>query len=337
MEKKFKNGLVLGKFYPPHLGHLHLIDTAAKQCEQVHLMVCSLQSEIIPGEYRHSWLYNHYKNSNVKVIHCGENLPQHPEECTDLDEFYNKYWVPTVYKYVKELDVVFTSEDYGDEFANFLGIQHVLVDKQRKTYPISGTKIREDVFSNWEFIPKFAKSYFMKRIVIIGPESTGKTTLTKMLSEHFNAEHTEEYGRTYTNITGTKNLTVEDFEKIAKGQFKDNFLDSKKDDTKLLFCDTEAITTKIFGEMYIDLDINDTIELIIFRQRFDLWLLLDVDVPWVNDGTRDFPDKRKWHIDRIKEELESKGIKYVLISGDYKQRFEKSIEEVNKIISNTNL
>ncbi len=89
--------------------------------------------------------------------------------------------------------------------------------------------------------------------------------------------------------------------------------------------------------MYIDLDINDTIELIIFRQRFDLWLLLDVDVPWVNDGTRDFPDKRKWHIDRIKEELESKGIKYVLISGDYKQRFEKSIEEVNKIISNTNL
>lgn len=334
MEKKFKNGLVLGKFYPPHLGHLYLIDKAAEQCDQVHLMVCSLKKETIPGEYRYLWLYNHYKGSNVNVIHCSEELPQYPKECNSVDEFYNKYWVPTVYKNVKELDVVFTSEDYGDEFASYLGVDHVLVDKERKKYPVSGTQIRNGAFNNWDFIPTFAKNYFMKRVVVVGPESTGKSTLVKNLATYFNAEYVEEYGRTYTNNKCTHDLNVSDFEKIANGQFLDNFCISRSKDTKLLFCDTEAITTKVFGEMYIDLRNNEEIELIINKQSFDLWLLLDIDVPWVDDGTRDFPNswEREWHMNRLKKELDSRNIEYVLISGDYKQRLEKAVKEVKKIL-----
>lgn len=332
MEKKYEVGLVLGKFYPTHLGHLHLIDTAAEQCNIVYVMMCSLEREIIPGSIRFAWLWHHYKtNTNIHIIHCTDENPQYPEDCSSADEFYNKYWVPTVRKYVGEIDVVFTSEDYGKEFSEYLGVDHVLVDKERITYPISGTKIRESSYDNWEFIPYFAKPYFMKRVVIVGPESTGKSTLTKKLAEHYNTEYAEEYGRTYTNKTGTDNLSVEDFEEIVHGQFRDNF-DYKKDDTKLLFCDTEAITTKIFAEMYIGMGKNDLIDDKIKQQKFDLWLLLDIDVKWVDDGTRDFPQKREWHMNKIKEELDSRGIKYIVISGDYDERFEKAKTEVNKIL-----
>ena len=69
----------------------------------------------------------------------------------------------------------------------------------------------------------------------------------------------------------------------------------------------------------------------IFKQYFDLYLLLDIDVPWVDDGTRDFPEGRKTHLEKLKVELESKNIQYVLISGNYDERFEKAVKEVDKL------
>lgn len=333
MAKRFKNGLVLGKFYPFHNGHAHLIDTAVKQCEVVHVMVCSLKRETIPGELRYNWIKEHYKkNKRVNVIHCDQELPQYPSDCESEFEFYNHHWVPTVYEYIEDLDAVFTSEDYGDEFAFWLDVEHVLVDKERIKHPVSGTKIRNNAFNNWNFIPDHEKSYFMKRVVILGPESVGKSTLSKKLAEHFDSEYVEEYGRTYTEKNGTLNLKTADFIKIVNKQYKMNFA-PRKAATKLLFCDTEAITTKVFAEMYINKRNIPQIEDIINNQKFDLWLLLDIDVPWVDDGTRDFQNERKKHFKLLKSELDKRGIKYVIISGsDYNDRLKKAIFEVDKLL-----
>jgi HTH-type transcriptional repressor of NAD biosynthesis genes len=107
----------------------------------------------------------------------------------------------------------------------------------------------------------------------------------------------------------------------------------RKNATKYLFCDTEAITTKIFAEMYINKKYISEIEEIIEKQNFDLWLLLDVDVPWVNDGTREFDKERTIHFNRIKEELDIRGINYRIISGsNYEDRLKKAIFEVNKLL-----
>lgn len=87
--KKFETGMVLGKFYPPHKGHLYLIDTAASQCEIVYVLCCSIKSEIIPGFLRWSWLMSIYKEQpNVKVIHVTDENPQYPEE----DENFWAIW-----------------------------------------------------------------------------------------------------------------------------------------------------------------------------------------------------------------------------------------------------
>lgn len=333
MAKKFEDGLVLGKFMPPHLGHLFLIDTAVKNCKTVHVMVCSLKNETIPGEIRYNWIKQHYKkNKNVNVIHCNQELPQYPSECNSEFEFYNQYWVPTVYSYINKLDAVFTSEDYGNEFSYWLNIEHVLVDKDRVKYPVSGTKIRNNAFNNWEFIPDHEKSYFMKRIAILGPESVGKSTLAKKLAEHFKSEYVEEYGRTYTEKTGTKNLRTSDFIHIAKKQYKMNFAPMKAA-SKFLFCDTEAITTKVFADMYIKKRNISQIDEIIDKQNFNLCILLDIDVPWVDDGTRDFQGERQRHLKLLQNELENRGIHYVTISGsNYKNRLQKAISAVNKLL-----
>ena len=103
--------------------------------------------------------------------------------------------------------------------------------------------------------------------------------------------------------------------------------------SKFLFCDTEAITTKVFANMYINKRNIPQIEEIIAKQKFDLWLLLDIDVPWVDDGTRDFQVERQKHFKILQNELDSKGINYVIISGsDYNDRLQKAIFEVNKLL-----
>lgn len=336
MEKKFKNGLVLGKFFPPTLGHFGLIDFAKEQCENIFVIVCSIKSEEIPGEYRYNWVSSNYINSpNVIVKWCNKELPQSPDECESTDEFYFKHWCPVVHEYINDLNVVFTSEDYGDEFAKYLGVDHVLFDKDRKIIPVSGTKVRKYPYGDmWNFITDDVKKYFKKKIVIVGPESTGKTTLVKKLAEYYNTKYVEEFGREYTNNIPAKNMIIKDYENIALVQ---KMLIDKHDYDldKVLFVDTEAITTKLFGELYIKDFKSDIIENIINKQEFDLYLLLNVDVPWVDDGTRDFPDKREEHFNMIKQELIDRKLPFVVISGDsYNNRFNNSLLEINKLFKN---
>lgn len=334
MEKRFKRGLVLGKFMPPHNGHLHLINTALEQCEKVFVMICSLKSEPINGVLRYNWLKMIYEGQkNIEIIHVEDENPQKPEEVESLDVFYNTFWVPTVFNRISLLNAVFTSEEYGLEFSKYLGVEHVLVDIDRQTHPISGTKVRNNPHDNWNFIPDVVKSYFTKRIVIMGPESTGKSVLTKKLAEYYGVDYVEEYGRTYTEtIKSAKDLEKEDFYTIAT-RHNSMLLDTHVDTTnKCLFVDTEALTTRIFGEMYLDNYKDARIDEIINYQWFDLYLVMDIDVLWVDDGTRDFPNERLNHFNRIISELDKLGKKYVIIKGDYDERFALAKKEVDKIL-----
>ena len=135
---KYKNSLVLGKMYPVTKGHLHLIDTALSQSEMVHVIITLNPSQSIPGEVRFEALKLCYDNvPNIK-IYCvsDEGIPAYDYECETLDEFYS-YCVPLIYSQVDSLDVIFTSEDYGNDFARYLGVEHVLVDKERVFHIIS--------------------------------------------------------------------------------------------------------------------------------------------------------------------------------------------------------
>jgi HTH-type transcriptional repressor of NAD biosynthesis genes len=327
MEKRFKTGLVLGKFCPTTEGHRYLIDTAASQCDTLYVMMCSLVSEPIPGYLRFEWLRKIYLNvPNIKIIHCEDENPQYPYE----HKHFWDIWYNSVYKRIDRLDAVFTSEEYGDPFAECLGVEHVLVDIERKVVPISATMVRNNPFKYWDFIPDVVKPYYTKKIVVVGPESTGKSTLVKQLAEHYNCPMVEEYGREYTDkFDDNFKLGMKDFENIAIGH--DRNINKALGD-KYLIIDTESITTYVFSLLYGVKESSKVLNGYMENQSFDLYLLMDIDIPWVDDGTRDFsdPNDRERHFNLLKSYLDVKA-PVRSVSGVGSDRFNCAIKYIDDL------
>jgi NadR type nicotinamide-nucleotide adenylyltransferase len=324
MEKniKYKNGFLLGKFFPPHLGHCYLMETAASMCEHLTVMVCSLEKETISGKFRFECVTElMMKHHNVSVIHITDELPQEPNEHPNFWDM----WIETVRKNVTEkIDVVFSSEMYGYELAERLGAEHFMVDLDRKTFPVSGTKIRNNPYEYWSFIPDIVKPYFVKRIAILGPESVGKTVISEKLSKHYNTRWVPEYGREYTDKF---KLTLDGICTIANKQLE---IENQvvKDANKILICDTDIITTKIWSLIYFK-TVPKSIENMVDTIDYDLYLVLSPDVPWVDDGTRVTSHMRDWHFETIKSELNRLGKQYQVISGNYDNRLSSAIKEID--------
>lgn len=325
--KRFKHGFLLGKFMPVHKGHMHMIETAIKNCENVTVLVCSIPTEPIPGHLRYVWVADIFPN--VNVIHVTDDVPHYPHENSN---FWN-IWTALLKKYIHpETDVFYSSEEYGYEVAARLNIRHEIVDLERECVPISATAIRTDPVSNWNYIPDIVKPYMVTRVVMTGPESTGKSTMAETLATHYNTTFATEYARGYCDplLEGYR-LTPEDFNCIARGQFLEEGYAAVRAN-KYLFCDTDLIVTKVYSEMYNG-SCPKFITNMIKGRKYALHLLMDIDVPWEDDKTRVFldPKKRKEHFDRIRTALDAYGYKYVIISGIGEERLKNAIRAIENL------
>ncbi|MNO67396.1 Bifunctional NAD biosynthesis protein NadR [compost metagenome] len=171
-----KNGIVLGKFLPLHLGHEFLINTAIKNTDHLTIVVCSLNREPIPGWRRFEWMKQRYEkeiaNGEVAVVHLNEDwMPQEPEDCYSKEIFYATWAAVLKILAKKEIDVIFTSEDYGYPVAEALGCEHFLVDKLRKTVPISGTKIRNHPDKYLKYMNNNVQKYYTMDAIEYDKES----------------------------------------------------------------------------------------------------------------------------------------------------------------------
>jgi HTH-type transcriptional repressor of NAD biosynthesis genes len=322
---KHKHGFTLGKFMPPHTGHGHLIDQAARHVDQLTILVCSVEREPIPGKIRYEWMKELHPNHNV--IHVTDDVPSYPHEHPD----FWTIWKRLFKKYLsEETTVFFSGEPYGDDVARHLSIEHIMVDRTNDVNGASATAIRTDPFSNWKLIPEIVRPYFVRRIVLTGPESVGKTTMAKRLAEHFQTNCVEEYGRVHFDKVQGK-LTLSDIEVIAATQAS-NEDKAARSSNKILFCDTDLMVTQVWSEIYFN-KCPDSVLALNRDRKYDLWLLLDIDTPWVNDGTREFPHLREEHFARLKSELDRRGLPYKIISGDFEKRMDSAIEEVNTCLS----
>ena len=156
----FNRGLVIGKFYPPHRGHKHLIDTALAQTKSVVVIVCEKGGETIPGALRAKWLQAIHPTARVLLL-AGE-MPG--------DEDFEGWARYTLDLLGYAPDVLFSSEAYGDRYAPLMGAAHVCVDAARTSVPISATMVRADPKRYAQFLEPCVRAWFMKRIVILGAE-----------------------------------------------------------------------------------------------------------------------------------------------------------------------
>ncbi len=315
-------GLVLGKFLPPHKGHEFLINYAKERSDKLYIIIDCVSDNVIPAKIRASWMKKICPMASVLTLQ--KILPQYPHEAEDFWE----QWQEELQKILPEkIDFVFASETYGFKLAEILGAKFEMVDLERKTVEISASKIRKNPFKYWDFISDTARPFFVKKVCIFGPESTGKSTLTEKLAEHFNTAYVEEFARQVIEARGG-NINYDDMTTIAKGH-NDAVSKGLLQADKLLFVDTDAITSKIwslklFGKYPKILD--DIIE----KADYDLYLLLDTDVPWVDDIVRYFPENRKEFFETCEAALKKYNKNYKIIRGDFDKRFEKAVETVEE-------
>lgn len=173
------------------------------------------------------------------------------------------------------------------------------------------------------------------KVVLFGPESTGKTTLSKQLARYYNTVWTPEYARQYLqNKWNNERKTCEnaDLIPIAIGQMKlENELAKKAD--KVLICDTDLLETKIYSEEYYGGFVNPELEKAAINNKYDLYLLTYIDTPWEEDDLRDRPDQRLEMFKAFENALIKYNRPYIILKGDRKKRIEDAINKIDNILN----
>lgn len=171
----------------------------------------------------------------------------------------------------------------------------------------------------------------MKKVVIIGPESTGKSTLSKQLAKHYKTTWVPEYAREYLIEHGTE-YTYDDLLTIAKGQvaLEESYINSAGPSTKVLFIDTDQYVMKVWCEFVFGKCHQWVLDQIT-KRKYDLYLLCNIDLPWVHDPLREYPDlaPRLELYAIYKNLLTNQPVPWVEISGNYDERLQKAIQAVN--------
>jgi HTH-type transcriptional repressor of NAD biosynthesis genes len=307
-----KRGLVIGKFMPLHFGHIALIRFAASQCDELIVSMTCKPGDPIDGELRFSWIIEYFEyDSKIKP---WISLDDFDQESFPIEERM-KLWAAFIQRTFPPIDTIFSSEKYGDLFAREPGVNHVSFDLGRRLTPVSAFLIRQAPFEYWQFIPNVVRPYYVKKICLYGPESTGKSTVARHFAEIYNTEFVPEVSK---EIITSNNFTVDDIIRIGYAQ-NERVKEKLKTANKILFCDTDLITTEIYSKKYLDV-VPEVLFEIEKEIHYDLYFLFDIDVPWVADGIRDLGNQREEMMRMFETELIKRNIPFIGIKGNWAER-----------------
>jgi HTH-type transcriptional repressor of NAD biosynthesis genes len=349
----FQHALVLGKFYPPHLGHHHLVRTAAAASARTTVAVLASSVESIPLGARVSWLAEVHKD-DPGVLVIGD-IDEHP---TDLES--DAVWAAHIGVFRSVLsrraildgdpssaavDAVFTSEEYGEELAARLGAKHVLVDLSRSAHAVSGTAVRADTRGRWADLAAPTRAGLAARVVVVGAESTGTTTLSRTLADHYRTEWVPEYGRVRTEeklaalSAMTPGVTVDDlvwtvgdFVDIAGHQAVAEDA-AARTSGPILVCDNDPWAATVWCERYLGRAYPQVASAVGDR-RPALYLLTDHhDVPFEQDGWRDGEHLREWMTGLFEHKLTERGVPWIRLTGGPRNRLDQAIEACEALLA----
>lgn len=315
-------GVVIGKFLPPHKGHRFLIETALSRCARVVVIVCGKPTDPVPAPLRADWLR--------EITPCAEVMLIDDR----YDENDSRIWAENTIRWLgRAPSAVFTSESYGDAYAAHLGCVHESVDPARAHVPCSGTAVRSDPFALWDFIDPPVRAWYAKRIVILGAESTGTTTLARELATALRTLWVLEYGRQYSEEKLARQETKwqsEEFITIAHEQnHRENH--AARDANRILICDTNSYATRLWHRRYMGFDLPE-LDAIASTCRADLYLLTGDEIPFVQDGLRDGEHIRHEMHSWFEEELRQQPCPWEIIRGDPSNRLTKALTAINAVL-----
>jgi NadR type nicotinamide-nucleotide adenylyltransferase len=341
---RYEHGLIVGKFYPPHLGHHALIEAAERACDRVTVVVAPSSAESVPLDLRLAWLREAH-GPRVRFVGVHDD---HPVDYDDPAVWDLHMAVFRVAAGTDRVDAVFSSEAYGMELAARFHAQPVIVDPGREKVPVSGTAIRADPAGNWARLGPGVRGWLARRVVVVGAESSGTTTMARALARHYRlrggvwaaTRWVPEYGRELTERKlaalgpGATIFDVtwdrEDFVTVAATQ---NVMAdaAARAGSPVLFCDTDAFATTVWEERYLG-STSPAVRAQV--RRPDLYLLTeDAGVPFEDDGLRDGEHLRRWMTGRFRAELGALGVRHLVLSGSYRQRLRAAVRATDELLA----
>lgn len=330
-----KRGWLTGKFAPLHAGHINFIQQAATLCDELTVVLSHNANRFddpkLALKTRLLYLRQTFKDiPHIKITFVDE---------TDVPEYPNGWaeWAALIKDEIGEdFQYIFSSEAHDWEGYNqhFPAQTVKLIDCARRQVPISGTEIRANPSKHWSMMPSLVRQQYLKKVCIVGQESTGKSTLTKYLAKHFQTSWVEEYGRTFCeqDLCGDEFLLkFDDYGLIAARRYEME-LQAAKSANRVLFSDTNAVVTNYFCVLYEE-RCNNIVSEYEKLEDYDLIIFLEADVPWVDDGLRRNPHSAENNDLQYRMMADAYGHdKIHIIRGNYHQRLTRSIELVEELL-----
>ncbi len=319
------NALVVGKFSPLHRGHQLVLDTALAECAAVRVL--SWSAPELPGcaaPRRRAWLDALYGDRLAAVAVLDPVDPLLGAlPANDAPDAEPRAFVARFLRAARwPVDVVYTSEGYGDGFAAALStalghpVRHRRVDLDRAAVPVSGTALRADPHGLRGFLDPRVYADFVTTVAFVGAESTGKTALATRLAAELGTVCVPEYGRTLWEAQG--GLSEGDFPGIARTQVERTAA-ARRDANRWLFVDTTPLTTALFAHLWYGRVAPDLAALA-RDTRYDHVFLCADDFGFVQDATRSTPGfqaKMQAHYRAI---LDVSGVAYTEVGGSLEAR-----------------
>jgi HTH-type transcriptional repressor of NAD biosynthesis genes len=329
----FEHAVIATKGWPLHRGHERLINEARRQSRKVTVLLVWGEGQSPVGEVRAQWLKDTFPDIKVKLVADIFVDDTNPED--------SKLWAVYTKDIMQgdEFDVVFTSEPYGPRWAKLMNVECVQVDTRRTIVPISGTAIRQDPYLHWQYINAEARLTYLKRVLVVGAESTGKTTLCQKLANLYSTFYVPEFGRYY--VEQFENF--EDLTDLHKRVIFGNIINRQPElereierEARLVcFYDTDLFTTALWYEQWQSARIGDRLHKTLLQaseygDSYDLVLVSSHEsANWVDDGYRDqTEDIRAQFTERL---LTHFGGRAILLEGSWNEREAVAIDYINNL------
>lgn len=334
-------GLVVGKFCPLHKGHEALIAFARARCDR--LIILSYTKPDYPGcptSRRVAWLEALFPFATRLVLddralasfaarsgQAPRLLPAN-EAADEVHRAFVAWACRTIAG--STVERVFTSEDYGDGFAASLAghfghaVEHVAFDPGRRIVPVSGMRLRERPSMHRAFLSEPVRRTLVRRVALLGGESTGKSTLAAALANRLGTQWVSEYGRDLWERRGGR-LYFEDLLAIGREQVAREEAAVGEADGWLI-CDTSPLATMFYSESMFDRVDPRLAELA--HRKYDRTFLCAPDFPFVQDGTRRDDAFRMAQDSWYRHRLAVLGVPFQVLNGALPARLEAAVDRL---------
>ena len=329
-----KRGFLLGKFMPPHAGHVTLIQSARALVDDLTVLLCSLPDDPIAGETRLEWMRRMFPD--CRIVHHSQPVPQAPAEDPDFWEIWSKIISRA---HPEPIDYLFAGETYGFELAHHADGQfvplggRVLNADRNGIGGLSGEGVRADPWRYWDYLPHPVRNHYALTVCLHGIESVGKSSLAERLADHYGTTFVPEYGRSHCETHGTD---CREDDLMLIGQAQQAMIEAARPwANRLLIADTDALMTAAWSQMMI----GYTPDQLISQRKADLYLMLATDAPFVDDGTRVYktPEERE-KFDRVaRATLVLSRTNFVEIRGSRDERFATAVQAIDALVRQNGL